>query len=232
MRPGAKSTTRAVVAGGAVAVAVFSATVGFAAAVGLTSSSLTVATVATTVPVQTCTPAVTDDTYAQQNSSNSNFGSATSVVVRSERLNRNKRAYIRFDISSCGIPSTARVKSATLSLVVTDAPGAARTHDVHRIAAASPMWTEGTLTWNTAASDLTIAASATASAAIGTSVGETISWSLASDVQSFVSGANANLGWRIADGTEGSRTAYEAMFSSSEHGTVAQRPVLRIEWYA
>ena len=209
----------------AVALCIATAAVGFASSLGLTSQSVAVATVATTVPVESCTVGAAADTYAQQNASGSNFGTATDLYVRSERLNRNRRAFIRFDLGTCAIPSSARVKSATLNLFMTVAPGAARTHNIHALTSS---WVETTLTWT---AQPTAAGSTTSTASTGTTANATVAFDVRSDVASFVSGSTTNNGWRISDSVEGSSTAREARFSSREHATSAQRPSLVVTWY-
>jgi hypothetical protein len=203
----------------------------FAASLGITSGDLTTYTVATTVPIGSCTLTATADTYADQAtlSAGSNFGTGTTMQVESSQslalLPTNKRSFARFDLSSCSIPSSAQVVSATLNLYLSTAPSASRTYNAHRVTAT---WGETTLTWNNQPG---VAASATASIATGTTSGTTLSWNVASDVQSFVGGSLTNNGWRLSDSSESSATTRRGTFAAREIGTASQRPSLAITYY-
>jgi hypothetical protein len=198
--------------------------VGFAASLALTPKNLTVFTSASSVPISSCTLTANADTYADGAVLNqgANFGTATTLHVRSDTLG-NKRSFVGFNVSSC-IPSGARIKTATLSLYLSTAPGASRTFQARRVTAS---WGETTLTWN---NQPTVAGSATDSVSTGTTNNVTRSWNVLADVQAFADGT-ANNGWRIADATEGALGAQQGQFSSREHGTASQRPSLAMTYY-
>lgn len=202
--------------------------VGFAASLALTPKRLTVFTNASSVPISTCTVAPAADTYADQGSS-SNFGTATTLHVRSAVtlvvVQDNKRSFARFDLTSCSIPTSARVVTAKLRMFMSTAPSASRTYQVHRVTQA---WGETTLTWGNQPS---VAGTQTASVATGTTSNVTLEWDVLSDVSGFVAGTSTNQGWRVADSAEGSGTAREGRFNAREHATVAQRPSLAITYY-
>lgn len=205
-------------------------TVGFAASLALMPKHLTVFTSASSVPLSTCTlSASAADTYADQGSAGSNFGTATTLHVRSAvtllLLQNNARSFVRFDLSSCSIPTSARVLTAKMKLFLSTAPSASRTYQVHRL---TQSWGETTLDWN---NQPTAAGTATASAATGTTNNVTTEWDVLADVSGFVAGTTTNEGWRIRDSAEGSGTAREGRFSSREHATVSQRPNLVITYY-
>jgi hypothetical protein len=207
---------------------VISASVAFAAGLAIAPKQLTIHAAASTVPVSTCTATTSAaDTYADQGSSGSNFGTATTMHVRSATtlilLADNKRSFVRFDLSSCAIPATARVLSAQLRLYLTSAPSSSRTYQAHRVTQA---WGETTLDW---ANQPTTAALDTASAATGTTANVTREWDVVADVRSFVAGTAANHGWRIKDAIEGA--SGEARFSTREDGTPSRRPSLAITYY-
>lgn len=203
--------------------------VGFAASLALTPKGLTVFTSASSVPISTCTLTPAADTYADQGSSGSNFGTATALHVRSAVtllvLANNARSFARFDLSSCSIPASARVVTAKMKLFMSTAPSASRTYQVHRL---TQSWGETTLDWG---NQPTAAGTATASAATGTTSNVTIEWDVLTDVSGFVAGTTTNQGWRIKDATESSGTAREGRFSAREHATVSQRPSLVITYY-
>jgi hypothetical protein len=213
------------------AAAVLGSGVAFAASLTVTSSDLTTYTMATTVPVSSCTVTSMGDTYADQAtlSAGSNFGGATTMSVESSATlalaPTNKRSFVTFDLSSCSIPSTAQVLSAALNLYLATAPSASRTYHATRVTAS---WSETTLTWNNQPG---VAGSVTASVATGTTSGVTLSWTVLSDVQAFVGGSATNNGWRISDQSESSTTTRRGTFATREIGATNQRPSLTITYY-
>src|SRR5688500_12394846 len=94
--------------------AVLASGVGFATALAITPQALTIFTSADTVPLTTCTLAApVADTYAHEDSAGTNFGTATTLHVRSAvrqvlllPFPDNKRSFVRFDLSYCSIPAT------------------------------------------------------------------------------------------------------------------------------
>ncbi len=215
----------------AVLVAVVATGVGFAAALAITPKSLTVHTAASTVPVSTCTLTASADSYVHVGSGGTNFGTATTLDVRSAvtlgLLPDDKRSFVRFNLSSCAIPTNARVDAATLTMFMSTAPSESRTYDLHRVTAS---WGETSVTWN---NQPAVATLATGSIATGTTANVTRAWNVVSDVRTFVDGTVANNGWRIKDQVEGGLlgNAYEGRFSSREQATTTQRPTLAITYY-
>ncbi len=201
--------------------------VGFAAALAITPKRLTVYSGAAAPGVTTCTlPAPTADTYSDDAvlSAGTNFGTATTLHVRSEAL-ANKRTYIRFDLSSCSIPAGARVETARMKLFLSTAPSESRTYEAQPVTAA---WTETGLTGD---NQPAVSTSVTASAATGTTSNVTLEWNVLADVNAFVAGTATNHGWRIDDSAEGALLAVEGRFSSREHATASERPSLVITYY-
>ena len=200
--------------------------IAFATSLPTSSQTVTTVSVAATVPVSTCTLGSTADTYADQSllQSGTNFGTATTVRVRSAQtlalVPENRRAFVRFDVASCGIPAGARVKTASLDLYLGTAPAASRTYDVHRIESS---WVETGLTWSAQPSWTATPTGSFTAGAVGTR-----STDVASDVSSFVSGTT-NYGWVIKDATENSATSYEGSFNARE--AASQRPSLAIGYY-
>jgi hypothetical protein len=207
------------------------ATVAFAAALAIAPKRLTVLTSASTVPISTCTLTPSADSYVHVGSGGSNFGTATTLHVRSAvtlgLLADDKRSLVRFDLSSCAIPTNARVETATMTVFMSTAPSASRTYDLHRVTAS---WGETTVTWN---NQPAVAAVATGSVATGTTANVTRQWNVVTDVRTFVAGTATNNGWRIKDQVEGGLlgNSFEGRFSSREHGTASQRPSLVITYY-
>ena len=205
--------------------------VGYAAALAITSKSLTIHTAASTVPISTCTVTPAADSYVHAGSGGSNFGTATTLQVRSAvtlgLLADDKRSFLRFDFASCSIPTTARVETASLTVFLSTAPSASRTYELHR---ATGSWEETAVTWN---NQPAVAVLATGSVATGTTANVTRQWNVLADVRTFVAGTVTNNGWRIRDQVEGGLlgNSYEGRFNSREHGTASQRPTLVITYY-
>jgi hypothetical protein len=200
-----------------------------AASLGVSSSQVTTSTILRTVPVVTCTLQPSADSYVDQATlqQGSNFGTVTTLQVESSQtiglVNTNKRSFVKFDLSSCAIPSVASVQSATFSIFLSSAPNQSRTWNVSRVTAA---WTETGITWSNQP-----AATTSTTITTGTLAGVTLQANVATDVQSFVSGSLANNGWRLSDSAENSSTTQNGQFRSREFGTAAQRPQLVITYY-
>jgi hypothetical protein len=142
------------------------ATGALAAALGVTSRALTVFT--KTVSAATCTltaapnPSTAEtDTFVQENSASSNFGTATTLDVRSNPGSR-RFSFLRFDLAGCSIPAGANVTSATLKVVLTTAPGSSRQYQVYRVGSS---WTETAVTWTTRPGVLSASSTSTTLAA-------------------------------------------------------------------
>lgn len=199
------------------------AVVAIASAASLSASSARL----TTDEVGTCTAAPAADAYVDQllPQAGSSFGTAQTLSVRS-RAAANRRAFVRFDLSSCGITGSVNVTGAELRLVLTTAPGSSRTHALHAVTGG---WTEAS-TWNDQPS---VAATATASAATGTTAGATVTWTsstLVADVQAWVDGTTTNNGWRISDSAEGAVVSVTAAYGAREHATATSRPLLVVTY--
>ena len=203
--------------------------VALAASLGITSSRLTTSTILSAVPVTTCTIEPSADSYVDQASlqQGSNFGGVTALQVESSQtlglISTNKRSFVRFDLSSCSIPSVAVVTSATFSIFLSTAPTQTRTWNISRVTAA---WTENGITWSNQPG-----ATTSTSITTGTSASVWLQATVTSDVQSFVSGSLANNGWRLSDSVETSSTVRNGQFRSREFGTVGQRPQLVVNYY-
>lgn len=180
----------------------------FGAQLGVTTASLTAYSAASTVPTSLCTLAPVSDAYVDTNAKNTNFGTATTLVVQASA--KPQRAFVRFSVGSC-VPANAKVASASLKLFLRTAPAQSRTYAA---APASAAWTETGITW--AAQP---AVGTATSVATGTTNGVQLQWNVAADVQAVASGGADN-GWRISDATEASVTAYTGTFDSRE-GTTA-----------
>jgi hypothetical protein len=172
----------------------------------------------------TCTlsgTSATTDTYVDEQSATSSFGGATTLSV-GPKTNKRTWAFLRFDLSSCNIPSTGGADSATLRLYVTNAPTRSFTLTLARVL--SP-WSD-TLTWNGAQS-LTYAG-ATDTTPSGTSTGW-VSFTVTADVDQFVQGLTTNNGWFVtASGSTQNANKDLIQFASSS--AASNQPQLAIDY--
>jgi hypothetical protein len=162
----------------------------------------------------------TVDTYVDERNPTSTFGGGTTMVVGA-RANQRKWALVRFDLSSCNIPSTGGADSATLTLRITAAPNASRTIDVSPV---DTTW-DATLTWDGAQS-LSYGAT-TGSFATGTTSSVTKTVTVTADVDDQIKTGGV-FGWLLAD--NGGSTNTTTSFGTSNNGTAASRPVLTINY--
>jgi hypothetical protein len=198
--------------------------VAVAASLGVTSTSLTVSTYASSITPSTCTLSAADnDSWINQSSVNQNNGTATTLNVRSSAL-ANQRTLVQFSLASCSIPANALITAANLKLFVSTAPTATRNYEAHRVTAS---WSESTVTWT---NQPAVTVAATATVATGTTSNVTLTWDVTADVQAWNDGT-ANYGWRVNDQTESSATARTGTFRSAEYGTASQRPILDLSYY-
>ena len=187
-------------AGALVVLALLSQVVGASAAsLSISTEPLTAVSRTYGAP-RTCTLQALSDSYVNKAAAASNFGTATTLLVNPDTTTT-ERSFVRFDLTACApsIPSDALVQSAKVQLTVAIAALATRTYDLRRTTAG---WVETTVTWNLQPA---VAATATASTTVtlGTLIGAVVEWTATSDVQSFVTGALTNLGWRLSDSAEG-----------------------------
>jgi large repetitive protein len=203
--------------------------VAIAASLSITTNNLTTSTILATVPISTCTLTSSADSYVAEDD-DSNFGSEATLHVQSYQTtivilttHRNRRSFVRFDLSSCSIPAAAAVQSATLSVFLWAAPNQNRTWNINRVTGA---WTESGITWSNQP-----ASTSSTSVTTGTTSNVTLQATVTSDVQSFVSGSQTNNGWRFSDSVENSSTQRNGQFRSREFGTASQRPTLVVNYY-
>jgi hypothetical protein len=178
-----------------------------------------------TLTKATCTvTGAQTDTYVDQSNATTSFGAAATLnLIPSGDTPKEKWVFVKFDLSSCAIPTTGGADSATLSLYLSSAPTTSFNYDATRVTSA---WAS-TLTWNQAQA-LTYAGSPTTSPAGGTTSGVRISFPVTVDVDSFIKGGS-NFGWRISDTGAGQNAVKDlATFASTDSG--ANVPTLTINY--
>ena len=182
--------------------------------------SIQVGQIAAGVPTDLVLQPSTADSYVNQGSAGTNYGSGATMSVQS-RLSQAQRTLVMFDLSA--IPENSVINSATLELYASSAPTTGLTLNVHRI---TGTWTESGVTWtNQPAYNSTV----DSSLAGGTAAGWKI-WNIASVVQGWVDGTNVNYGLIVKGSVENDKTALTYAFSSKENGTSGNRPILRINY--
>ena len=202
-----------------------SASVAYAATLSVTSARLTTYSVAVTIDPTVCTLTPVADATVDRNAATTNFGNLTTLSVRRQASNRQKRSLVRFNVASCGIPGTAQIVSSSLRMTVITPPGSNQSYGAHRITGGA--WVEGTVTYNTQPASAAAATSTVATGASPTS----LTWSVLADVDAYVKGTAVNNGWVIRDAAETSNPAVETVFGSRQNGTAGNRPSLVISYY-
>jgi hypothetical protein len=195
-------------------------TVAYAASLSVGSASLWAGS--QTLTKSTCTlsgAASTTDTYIDEQNPNSSFGGATTLSV-APKSGKRTWMLVRFDLSSCGIPTTGGADSATLNLHITTAPGSSQNLDVSTVTSA---WS-GSTTWNTVPST----GSAFATITTGTTSNVTKSVTVTADVDALIKSSSANDGWLISEPASASNVT--TVFGSAENATAANRPQLVINY--
>jgi hypothetical protein len=170
----------------------------------------------------TCTlsgTASTTDAYVDENSPTSSFGGSTTLSV-GPKSNKRTWALVRFDLSSCNIPTTGGADSATLNLRITTAPTSSQSLDVSTI---TSTWS-GTTTWNTAPST----GSPFATITTGTTSNVTKSVTVTANVDALIKNGTANYGWLISEASSASNVT--TLFGSAENATAGNRPQLVINY--
>ena len=142
------------------------------------------------------------DTYVDQNSATSNFGSTTTATVQSQSGSRNRRMLVSFPLPPT--PAGCSVTAATLRINQSAASGTVRTLEARQV---SSSWAEKTVTWNTKPTT-------TGTAATTTSATGYRSWTVTSQVQAMLAGTN--YGFEIKDQTEDSSTVMTNTFRTTE----------------
>ncbi|HNQ77111.1 MAG TPA: DNRLRE domain-containing protein [Acidobacteriota bacterium] len=176
--------------------------------------------IAAGVPTDLVLQPSTADSYVNQGSAGTNYGSGATMSVQS-RLSQAQRTLVMFDLSA--IPENSVINSATLELYASSAPTTGLTLNVHKITGS---WTEAGVTWTNQPS---FTSTANASITGGTSTGWKI-WNIASLVQDWVDGTSDNYGLIVKGSVENDKTALTYIFASKENGTSGNRPILRINY--
>lgn len=181
---------------------------------------------AQTLTKATCTltgSAATTDTYVDEGQSGQSNSAAVTMNVQPNAGAR-QWTFIRFNLSSCSIPTTGGADTATLKLVIKTVPTGGRPLTV------TPVLT----TWAGATIDFAPALAysygpTTTTFATGTTNGATLSIPVTIDVDALIKSGTANYGWRISDGGS-TATGHTTIFNSTDATTAGLRPQLVVNY--
>ncbi len=177
-----------------------------------------------TLTKSTCTltgTSVTTDTYADEAHAGDNSTANTMKVAPG--AGTQMWTFVRFDLSSCSIPTTGGADTATLSLRITNAPASDRTLAVTPVLST---WTGASLASFSGATSLGYG-STTTTFTTGTTNNVTKSFPVTIDVDALIKSSTANYGWRITDGGSGTATT---TIASANNATAGNRPQLMINY--
>ena len=163
----------------------------------------------------------TTDTYVDEKLPTTTAGGSTTLSV-GPKSGQRTWTFVRFDLSSCNIPSTGGADSATLNLRITNAAASTRTLDVTPVLST---W-DGTLTWNGA--QALSYGSSFATITTGTVSNVTKSVTVTADIDALIKNGGANFGWRISEASSVNNVS--TLFGSSENGTAANQPQLVVNY--
>jgi len=164
---------------------------------------------------------VTTDTYADEAHAGDNSTANTMKVAPG--AGTQMWTFVRFDLSSCSIPTTGGADTATLSLRITNAPASDRTLAVTPVLST---WTGASLANFSGATSLGYG-STTTTFTTGTTNNVTKSFPVTIDVDALIKSSTANYGWRITDGGSGTATT---TIASANNATAGNRPQLMINY--
>lgn len=202
----------------AIVVAAFASTgVAYAASLGLSTAKLHVWN--QTLAKGTCnlTSAAADDTYVQQANPTSTFGGTDTNLTISGAAGAQDYAFIRFDLTSCNLPTTGGADSALLSLNVTS-----KSNDTISVYPVYSAWSSSTLTWN-GLGLLTIGPTATTTF-VPANPGA-VNITVTADVDAAIK-AGTLWGWELRD-TSGTATS---AVGSVENNSTGKRPSLAVNY--
>ena len=188
--------------------------IGVAYAATLSTASAQLWAGSQTLTKTTCSLGASD-TWVDESSPTATNGGDATLSIQSKNHTR-QIGFIRFDLSSCGLPTTGGADSATLTLTVTDAT---KSHTISLFPVTSS-WSPASLTWDSAQS-LTVGSTATASFTATTGV-KAIPVTAAVDAAIK---AGTFWGWELVDTSNGTATTTIASSSASSPG---DRPTLEI----
>jgi len=204
----------------ALGVAAACATAGFAATLSVSSWHLWAGSQALTK--SSCTVAgASADTYVNEASPASSYGGGSTLGALAD-TNSRRWTFLRFDLSSCAIPSSGGADSATLRLYVSNVATRSFTLTLARVL---DSWSTG-LTWNGAQS--LNYAGPTDTATSGTSTGW-VSFTVTANVDEFIQGITTNNGW-VVTASGATQNVNKDLIEFSSSSASSNKPQLVIDY--
>jgi hypothetical protein len=202
-----------------VAVTVASCTTGIACAAGFSVVTKQLYASTQTLTTGTCnqTSTTADDTFVQQALPTSTTGGTAASLTIGGAAGAQDIAFIRFDISGCGFPTTAGANTSNLKVYVETASS-----DTISVFPVYSSWSSSTLTWN-GVSGLTIGTTATTTF-VPSSTGST-TVPVVADTDAAIK-AGVLWGWELVD-TSGTATT---VIDAKESTFSGRRPTLTIAY--
>jgi hypothetical protein len=191
--------------------------VAYAASVGLGSGKLHAWSQTLTKGTCNQTSATTDDTYVQQASPTSTSGGTDTNLNIGGGAGSQDYAFIRFDLSGCGLPTTAGADNAVVTLTVTT-----KSNDTISVFPVFSSWSSSTLNWN-GLGGLTIGSTATTTF-VPSNPG-VLTVPVTADVDAAIK-AGTLWGWELRD-TSGTAVA---SVGSSENNAAGKRPSMSLSY--
>jgi hypothetical protein len=192
---------------------------GVAYAAGFTVLSNKLFASTQTLTTGTCNQNYTtgDDTFVQQASPTSTAGGTAGTLTIGGAAGSRDIAFIRFDISGCGFPTTAGANTSNLKVYVETA-----STDTISLYPVYSSWSSSTLNWNGVAG-LTIGAAATTTFTPNNTGSTTIE--VTADTDAAIK-AGVLWGWELVDTSGTATTVVDASVSTRS----ARRPSLTISY--
>jgi hypothetical protein len=191
--------------------------VGYAASLGLGSNQLHAWSQTLTKGTCNQTSATADDTYVQQANPTSTAGGTDTNLSIGGAAGSQNYGFIRFDLSSCALPTTAGADSATLTVTVTS-----KSNDTISVFPVYSSWSSSTLNWN-GLGGLTIGGTATTTF-VPSNPGA-VNLPVSADVDAAIK-AGTLWGWEFRD-TSGTAVS---VLGSAENNAAGKRPSMTLSY--
>lgn len=192
-----------------------SAGVAYAATLGLSSNKLHAWSQSLTKGACNQTSSTADDTYVQQASPTSTAGATATTLTIKPTSGSQDYAFLRFNLSGCGLPTTGGADSAVLTVRVTTSGS-----DTISVFPVTTSWSSSTLNWN-GLSGLSVGSTATGTFSASSTGNKTVT--VTADVDTAIK-AGALWGWELR-ATAGTATV---AIGAAENATSANRPSMTL----
>lgn len=187
----------------------------YAASLGLSSRSLHAWTQTLTKATCNQTSTTADDTFVQQASPTSTAGATATTLTIKPTSGSQDYAFLRFNLSGCGLPTTGGADSAVLTVRVTTSGS-----DTISVFPVTTSWSSSTLNWN-GLSGLSVGPTATGTFSASSTGNKTVT--VTADVDTAIK-AGALWGWELR-ATAGTATV---AIGAAENATSANRPSMTL----